>query len=267
MELTQINKQTIYNLDCLSILDEIKNIDVIVTSPPYNIGIKYSIYKDKLSEENYLDWLSIVFEKLKNSLKDDGSFFLNVGSTLNNPWIALDVANIARNIFYLQNHIIWVKSISIADKSYGHFKPINSERFMNHNFEHVFHFTKNNKIKIDKLSIGVPYADKSNIKRWEHEQDKRDRGNVWFVPYQTIKNRQKDKSGHPAIFPLKLVEQCIKLHGISKNMSVLDPFMGQGTTLMVCEQLDIKGIGIEIDENYYLSACENIRKVKILNEI
>jgi len=256
----KIGKQIIYNDDCLNILQNIKDIDVIITSPPYNIGVKYSIYNDNLAEKDYHTWLKEIFNKLKISLKDNGSFFLNIGSTLQNPWIAFDVANIAREIFYLQNHVIWVKSISINDNSYGHFKPINSDRLLNHNFEHIFHFTKNNDVKLDKLAIGVPYADKSNIKRWDKKEDKRDRGNAWFIPYETIKNREKDKSGHPAIYPVQLVRQCILLHGITEDMIVLDPFLGQGTTLVVCEKMGVNGIGIEIDQNYYNSCCENIQK-------
>lgn len=260
MKFEEIGKQTIYHGNCLNVLDNIQNIDVIVTSPPYNIGVKYSSYNDSLPKKDYTNWLTIVFQKLNKCLKNDGSFFLNIGSTLNNPWIAFDVANIARNIFYLQNHIIWVKSISIQNDSYGHFKPINSQRFINHNFEHVFHFTKNNQIKLDKLSIGVPYANKSNIERWNRKEDKRDKGNVWFIPYETILNRDRDKSGHPAIFPKQLVKQCIQLHGIKeKNIIVLDPFVGQGTTLVCSEQLGINGIGIEIDENYYNAAIQNIK--------
>ena len=259
--LHNIGKQIIYNADCLILLKEIKNIDVIVTSPPYNIGVKYASYIDELPELDYLNWLKLIFAELKECLKIDGSFFLNIGSTLNNPWIAFDVANVVRETFHLQNHIVWAKSISIGEESHGHFKPINSDRFLNHNFEHIFHFTKNNDVKLDKLSIGVPYADKSNIKRWNQKQDKRDKGNIWFVPYKTIKNRDKDKSGHPAIYPVELVKNCIKLHGITENMVVLDPFVGQGTTLVACEQLGVDGIGIEIDENYYEAACDNIERI------
>ena len=75
-------------------------------------------------------------------LKDDGSFFLNIAGTSSDPWIAPDAANAMRDVFHLQNSIVWVKSVSIGDDSFGHFKPVNSPRYLNHLHEHVFHFTK-----------------------------------------------------------------------------------------------------------------------------
>ena len=75
--------------------------------------------------------------------------------------------------------------------------------------------------------MGVPYQDKSNIGRWKHaKQDKRDRGNTWFIPYETI--QMKKERPHPATFPTKLPEMCIKLHGIKEKMVVMDPFLGIG---------------------------------------
>ena len=69
---------------------------------------------------------------LKRVLKDDGSFFLNIAGTSSDPWIAADAANAMRDVFRLQNSIVWVKSVSIGDDSFGHFKPVNSPRYLNH---------------------------------------------------------------------------------------------------------------------------------------
>ena len=101
-------------------------------------------------------------------LKDDGSFFLNIAGTSSDPWIAADAANAMRDVFRLQNSIIWVKSISIGEESFGHFKPVNSRRYLNHLHEHVFHFTKEGATPLDRLAVGVPFKDKSNIARWGH---------------------------------------------------------------------------------------------------
>ena len=72
--------------------------------------------------------------------------------------------------------------------SRGHFKPINSPRFLNDCHEYIFHFTPRGRTIIDRLALGVPYADKSNIARWSHTRgrDRRCRGNTWFIPYETI---------------------------------------------------------------------------------
>jgi site-specific DNA-methyltransferase (adenine-specific) len=143
--------------------------------------------------------------------------------------------------------------------SYGHFKPINSPRFMNDCHEYVFHFTPAGKTKIDRLAIGVPYIDKTNIDRWSHTngRDKRCRGNTWFVPYKTIHQRAKQRP-HPATFPVELAVKCIRLHG-KRNATVLDPFLGIGHAAVAakeCPDLVNQFIGFEIDEEYLRVAAE-----------
>jgi len=248
----EIDNQIIILGDCLKVLTNFneKSIDMIITSPPYNIGVKYNTYKDKKENIEYLTWLEKIFIEIKRVLKDEGSVFLNVGSTNINPWVSLDVAQTIRKIFILQNHIIWTKSISINSENHGHYNPINSERFLHNMFEDLYHFTKNGNIKIDRKSIGVPYKDKINLKAKTITEDIRCRGNTWFIPYKTIHSKNQ-KGNHPAIFPEKLVEWCIKLHGFNKDTIVCDPFLGSGTTLMVTKKLGVKGIGIEIDKEYF----------------
>ena len=170
--------------------------------------------------------------------------------------------------YQLQNAIHWIKSISfekadvgkmntIKDYSIGHFKPIVSERYLTDLHEYIFHLTKGGNVKLDKKAIGVPYQDKTNIGRWKSaRQDKRDRGNVWFIPYSTI----QESRPHPAVFPEKLPNLCIKLHGLRKGMIVYDPFMGIGTTALACIQLGVNYIGTEIDSQYVKVAQEDIQK-------
>jgi site-specific DNA-methyltransferase (adenine-specific) len=244
--------------DCLTELELMPaaSIDVIVTSPPYNIGVAYKSYNDKRPRESYLGWLKQIGSELARILKDDGSFFLNVGSTNSDPWITVDVALCFREVFTLQNHITWVKSVSIGDDTVGHFKPIGSKRYLNQNHEAVFHFTKTGSIPVDRLAIGVPFRDKSNIARWGHARDKRCTGNVWFIPYDTVKSKAQ-KFNHPAGFPIDLPERCIKLHG-AKDALVLDPFLGAGTTLVAVERLGHRGVGIEIDPHYAEAAVSRV---------
>lgn len=235
--------------DCLTELRQMSAVsaDVFVCSPPYNIGLKYSGYTDDLENEEYLRWLFDVGSEIKRVMKPDASFFLNVGSTNAKPHIAMDVCQIMRKLFVLQNHIVWVKSITVNGMSSGHFKPINSKRFLNHNHESIFHFTKEGKTPIDRLSIGVPYADKSNVSRWKGDKDLRCDGNVWFIPYKTVQSKV-EKFHHPAGYPVELAKRCIKLHG--HPSLVVDPFLGAGTTLEACRELNVAGIGIELDEAY-----------------
>jgi len=161
-----------------------------------------------------------------------------------------------RDLFVLQNTIHWIKSIAIDDRTSGHFKPINSKRFLNDCHEYIFHFTLNGKIGIDRLALGVPYQDKSNIARWSHTSghDTRCRGNTWFIPYQTIQSREKERP-HPATFPAQLAEWCIKLHGLSRVKSMLDPFLGIGNSAIAAKKCGVRRfIGFEVDNTYLVEA-------------
>ena len=237
-----------------------KSVDVVVTSPPYNIGVAYRSYDDNLPRRSYLNWLQEIGHQIGRVLKWDGSFFLNIGSTSTDPWGTFDVAIAFKEIFVLQNTILWAKSVSIGADTVGHFKPITSKRFLNNNHKSIFHFTKSGEVTIDRLSVGVPFKDKSNILRWGHEKDRRCAGNVWFIPYKTVRSKAQ-KFDHPAGFPVELPVRCIKLHGV-KDARVLDPFAGTGTTLVAAESLGCSGIGIEIDRQYAEKAIERLRRIQ-----
>jgi len=166
-----------------------------------------------------------------------------------------------RDLFVLQNTIHWIKSIAIDGRTFGHFKPISSKRFLNDCHEYIFHFTIDGKIDIDRLALGVPYQDKSNIARWSHTggRDKRCRGNTWFIPYQTIQSRKKERP-HPATFPVQLAEWCIKLHGVSRVKTTLDPFLGIGNAAVAAKNCGVKKfIGFEIDETYLAEAKSRLQ--------
>ena len=105
--------------------------------------------------------------------------------------------------------------------------------------------------------LAVPYQDKSNIRRYS-EYDKRDRGNTWFIPYETIKH--KSERPHPAAFPVKLPEMCIRLHGLKDNLLILDPFCGIGSTADACARLGVSFIGFDVDKNYLSDAEERVKE-------
>lgn len=241
---------------------EPEEVDVIVTSPPYNLGIKYNSYDDSISRKQYLEWIDSFAKECKRVLSNKGSFFLNIGSKPKDPCVAWEVAFRLKKYFILQNVIHWIKSIAISkedvgnypniidDIAVGHFKPVNSKRFLNNCHEYIFHFTKKGTVDLDKLAIGVPYQDKSNIGRWKKATtDVRDRGDTWFIPYKTIWSRKKQRP-HPSPFPPKLPMNCILLHGLNQTNLVMDPFIGIGNTALACLRLGIDYIGFEIDETY-----------------
>lgn len=277
------------------------SVRCVVTSPPYNLGVAYASYEDRQPRKDYLAWLGDVFEDIRRVLHEQGHFFLNVGYNNTDPWVDFEVAMVARNWFVLQNRIAWVKSISIGEETHGHFKPVNSPRFLNATHELVFHFTKSGKVPVDRRAIGVPYKWKSNLdkrgrmrgrlakafgfedwrdfeeraKRSDHDRmeaeltermrrigdiaDRRCRGNTWFVPYDTIQDRELERGSHPATFPVGLPETCIRFSGCARGSLVYDPFVGTGTTLIAARRLGMRGIGTDIDASYVAHAIERLR--------
>ncbi len=241
------------------------SIDLIVTSPPYNLGIAYSKYSDQQDRGSYLQWFEQWAEAARRVLKTDGALFLNVGGAPSNPLLPHELLMRLRELFVLQNTIHWIKAISLEDDdgtsvSRGHFKPINSPRYLNDCHEYVFHLTPEGRTSIDRLALGVPYADKSNIARWGHTggSDLRCRGNTWFVPYETIKSRAKQRP-HPATFPVQLAVNCIKLHGVGRVQTMLDPFLGIGNSAVAAQRCNVpRFIGFEIDKAYLDEAKQRI---------
>ena len=206
-----IKKNQIYREDCLTFMTKMRNVklfvDVIVTSPPYNINKEYGVYKDNKERNDYLSWLRLVAKASASILKDDGSFFLNIvwqtrliqhfrSMLLINFWILVihyRIPSIGLSP-YLSTEKILVRIMRLYENetiSIGHFKPIVSDRYLSDLQEYIFHFSKSGSVKLNKLSVGVKYQDKSNIGRWKSAtQDKRDRGNVWFIPYPTIQKER-----------------------------------------------------------------------------
>jgi len=226
-------------------------VDVIVTSPPYNIGTRYDAHTDRMPFDQYLDWMEEVARECRRVLKDDGSFFLNIGDKARDELRSFRVAERLCRHFVLQNTIHWVKSIAAPEEgvNMGHYKPVNSQRYLNNCHEYIFHFTKAGSVRLDKLAIGVPYQDKSNIGRWKKAtQDLRDRGNTWYIPYDTVVSAKP----HPAAFPGKLPEMCIRLHGLRKEepLLVLDPFMGTGSTAVAAARLGCHYVGFDVGRRY-----------------
>ena len=261
--------------DCLDVLASLPHgsISVVVTSPPYNLGVQYRSYHDALPRSEYLRWTGEWIKATRTALAGDGSLFLNVGAKPTDPWTAMEVAQAAREHLQLQNTIHWIKSIAIEreaagaavnldrDIAVGHYKPINSDRFVNDCHEFIFHFTPEGRTPLDRRSIGVAYQDASNIARWQSGGDnRRCRGNTWFIPYETIQSRDKDRP-HPATFPPRVPEYCFKLHGLERIQTAMDPFLGLGSTAVAAAELGLDFVGVEMDEHYLKEAIERTRRV------
>lgn len=282
---------TLICFDCVKVMASMSTgiVDIVVTSPPYNLGVRYSAYKDKRRMDDYLAWTREWLAQTRRVLKPDGSLFLNIAGAPSKPLVPFLVLEQALALgFVLQNSIVWVKSIYVPgalrtadvkqalsrkgsaserrvllDKlceqdghAFGHFRPVNSKKYLNPTHEFIFHLTRGNTV-LDRLAIGVAHADPQNRKRWKSGASKRCGGNVWFIPYPT----RNHKLGHPATFPIEVPQRCIQLHaGDQAGQLVLDPFSGLASTSIAAARTGHRSIGIELDPAYHKAAAARLAR-------
>lgn len=237
------------------------SIDVIVTSPPYNLGKDYGVGNDSRDRDDYLTWSVEWGVRAFNALKPEGSLFLNMGGKPSDPSLPLDVAAKFRWAGWkLQNVIHWIKSVAVNDTTYGHYKPINSPRFLNDTHEYIFHFTPSGAVPLNRTAIGVPYQDPSNLSRWEKAANNglHCRGNCWFIPYRT----RQQKSLHPAEFPVELPLWAIRLHqgDAAPSLVVCDPFCGTGATALAAANCGCSFVGFDLNATYLQEAQRRLEE-------
>ena len=225
------------------------SIDLIVTSPPYNVDIQYHAHRDNLSYPEYLaftrDWLARCFQ----FLKDDGRLCLNIPLDKNRGGqqsVGADITTIAKHIgFQYHSTIIWNEGNISRRTAWGSWMSATAP-FVIAPVELIVVLYKKRWRKTS--GSGKSDITKSEFINWTN--------GVW-----TFRGESKKKIGHPAPFPLELPRRCIKLFSFVGDM-VLDPFAGSGTTLMAASILGRTGIGIEIDPQYCELAKQAIRRCR-----
>ena len=240
----------IYNTDFLKTesINE-SSIDLIVTSPPYNVDIKYNSHNDTMSYEDYLlftrEWLT----KSYKLIKDDGRLCLNIPLDKNKGGqqsMCADITTIAKQVgFKYHSTIIWNEQNISRRTAWGSWLSA-SAPYVIAPVEVIVILYK----KVWKKTSGSRKSDitKQEFMDWTN--------GVWTFHGQS----KKGAGGHPAPFPVELPKRCIKLFSFVGD-TVLDPFLGSGSTLLACFQTGRKGIGIEIDRKY----CELAEK-RLLTE-
>lgn len=213
----------------------------VVTSPPYNIGVDYGACDDLMPRADYYDFTAAWVEE---AMRVAPVAVVNFGAPTSKPMNLAHFMLAASEVAHVQQHIAWVKSISSDEWSYGHFKPVNSKRYITNTWESVFVLSRDGSFELDRLAVGVPFKDKSNATRFAGNGgvDRRCRGNVWFVPYET-RNTSKV---HPATYPLGLARMMIQIVGAPRR--VLDPFIGSGVTADAALELGAECDGIDLRE-------------------
>lgn len=225
------------------------SIDLVVTSPPYNVDLgnnkykktSYDLYNDNREHEDYISWLKEIFKEVYRILKGGGRVCINIGDGKNGAVpTSSDTIQFMRELRYVpMTHIIWDKSQVGNRTAWGSWLSPSSPSFPTP-FEHILIFCKETK----KLQHrGETDLTKDEFIEWSLA--------LWkFAPESKMK-----RMGHPAMFPEELPRRCIKMLSYINDI-VLDPFNGAGTTTLVASKLDRQFIGIDISEEY----CEIARK-------
>ena len=229
---------TIFNDDLLTTeMVDAESIDLIVTSPPYNVDIKYNSHDDQLSYTDYLEftrqWMTRCFEWLKS----DGRFCLNIPLDKNKGGqqsVGADFTTIAKEVgFQYHSTIIWNEGNISRRTAWG--------SWMSASAPYV--------IAPVELIV-VLYKDSWKKTSGSKDNDiTRDEFMEWTNGVWTFNGESKKRIGHPAPFPIELPRRCIKLFSFVDD-TVLDPFLGSGTTLIAALQNSRKGVGIEVDYDY-----------------
>jgi site-specific DNA-methyltransferase (adenine-specific) len=212
------------------------SVDLVVSSPPY------------LKRDGYSEVLMLGLGRLlARVLKPGARAFVNFGTTQEGLFRAFEAARLVGSVGLTHGQtIVWVKSVPIGDKTHGHFQAINSPNLLNYTHEYVFQFYKGDPRPLDRLAVGVPYTDKSNMKRGTRGKngDVHCGGDTWFIPYETTGATKKKPHHHG--FPLQLPLKCIKLAGLAPRSIVLDPFSGGGTTAVAAKILGHHAIALDV---------------------
>lgn len=217
--------------------------DLIITSPPYKDSDGYT---EKLMYD--------VFHECFRVQRLNTLFFLNFGHLAQDKFRPFRTCEIAmENGYQLNETITWVKN---------HYRPIQGKRRVNNLTEFIFVLYKGKMPILNRLAIGVEYADKSNVRRFAGGQDLKCAGNVWYIPYETIQS--EEEKTHNDRFPLGLPEKCIKICGYPVK-TVIDPFCGSCTTGVVAKRLGKEFIGIEKNPNTYQRAVARLAENTMQN--
>jgi len=227
------------------------SIDLIVTSPPYNVDVHYEGYRDKLPYRKYLEFTEKWLRKAYELLKPDGRMCLNIpidtsrgreGEGFQSVYV--DVVAIARRAgLRYATTIIWNEGNISRRTAWGTFASP-KEPFVIAPVEAIVVLYKKS---WRKLSDGASDITPEEFKEWTL--------GLWTFPGENPR-----KVGHPAPFPIELPKRCIKLFSYVGDI-VLDPFVGSGTTLVAARLLKRRAVGIDISKKY----CE-IAKERLIKE-
>ena len=226
-----------------------ESVDLMVTSPPYNINISYGNkwkkgkaveskgkkYDDNLPEDMYRELLKETLKETTRVLKPNGTLFINMKNRM------IDDSMVAPHFIVDYVPELFLKNIIIWNFDWG---GSTSKRFSSR-YEYVFFFSKNKKtwtFNLDDISIpSLNYRPDRYKTQFKNPTD------VWTIPL--VSGNSVERTEHPAQYPEKLIERIIKAVTNEGDL-VLDPFMGSGTSAIVAKRLNRDYVGYEINQEY-----------------
>jgi adenine-specific DNA-methyltransferase len=253
------NRVTLYHGDCLDLSQTLpdESVQLVVTSPPYNIGKEY---EEVLDIEAYKEQQRRVIEECVRVLRHEGSLCWEVGNYVSDgEIIPLDVLLydcFKDNGLKLRNRIVW---------HFGH--GLHCQNRFSGRYETINWFTKSDDYVFDLDAVRVPqkYPGKRYFKgpkRGEFSGNPKGKNpsDVWSIP--NVKANHVEKTDHPCQFPVALVQRLV-LCMTKEGDLVLDPFMGVGTTAVAALINGRRAVGAETVERYYDLAVDRVRKALV----
>ncbi|HEU5052962.1 MAG TPA: site-specific DNA-methyltransferase [Hanamia sp.] len=272
-EFLKFNYPSSFEVYCGDSLKHLKKFeknkfDLIITSPPYNIGKSYEV---KETIETYLKTQEEIIKELVKVLSPRGSLCWQVGNFVDKGEVfPLDIFyyNIFKKLgLKLRNRIIW---------HFGH--GLHASNRFSGRYETILWFTKTDDyiFNLDNVRVPAKYPGKLHfkgekkgkpsgnplgknpsdiweivVKDWENE--------LWNIP--NVKSNHPEKTDHPCQYPVELVERCV-LALTNENSWVLDPFSGAGSSLIAAVKNNRNAIGIDKEKKYCEMAKERIQQLK-----
>lgn len=246
----------VYHGDCLKLLSTIpdESLQLIVTSPPYNIGKEY---EKRLKLETYLEQQAAVIRECARSLSPRGSICWQVGNYVDNASI-IPLDTVLYPIFTnfglkMRNRIIW------------HFEHgLHCSRRFSGRYETIIWFTKmdNYVFNLDFVRVPQKYPGKKYFKgpnAGKHSCNPlgKNPGDLWVIP--NVKSNHVEKTDHPCQFPVELIERLV-LSMTNEGDWVFDPFLGTGTSIIAAIRHDRRGAGAEVLPQYIKLARQRIEE-------
>ena len=238
----EVNK--IYNENCfVTIADRIddKSIDLVMTSPPYNMTKRkggnadtgrYDVYTDWLSTEDYIGMTVDLFNDFDRIVKDNGVILYNFSYSIENPTLPYLLVE------QLYHHTNWCLADTIIWKKNSGLPFPANERRLSRNWEFVWVFVRKNEIDTFTCNKGVKSVSEKTGQKYY---------NVFYNFVEAKNNDGETKKLNQATYSTELCEKLFNIYG-KEGMIVYDPFMGTGTTAKACINCGMDYLGSEISE-------------------